>query len=140
MKRIFYFLLLVLVLSFVIPKGLSAAEEELYIPHSFTAYEKPSFTSKEVAQYSSTSVRIIDKQGSYWYKVYTSKGEKWVYYNPNLKNKTIDYRFNAFKGPSFNSTRVSSFSPTTVTVIGKHEDWYQIQTGSLVMCGCMTVD
>ncbi len=103
---------------------------KLKVPHSFNTYEEASFTSEKVAEYSATTVRIIDKKGSYWYLIYTSKGSRWVYYNPNLKNLTIDYRFDTYEGPSFSSKRVSSFSPNTVNVIGKHGDWYLITTGN----------
>ncbi|MFD2046000.1 peptidoglycan DD-metalloendopeptidase family protein [Ornithinibacillus salinisoli] len=129
MKKIVYLFLLFAVLFSVIPELSASAETtRLEINHKFTTYDEPSFTSDESATYGAQTVTVLDQQGDFWYLISTNRGDKWVYYNPDLGRKTYDYRFVGYEEPSFSSERATSFSPTTVTVTAKYNDWYQIET------------
>nr|WP_067843634.1 M23 family metallopeptidase [Amphibacillus sediminis] len=130
-KKLLGLLFIVLMIIVALPKDVNA-DTRLSIPHRFSAYESPSFTSTEVATFAAQTVTVVRKQGDYWHLIETSRyGQKWVYYNPNLVDtKSFDYRFNGYKQPSFQSERVSSFSPQTVKVIAQDKNWYQFETAN----------
>ncbi|MGP4041886.1 peptidoglycan DD-metalloendopeptidase family protein [Gracilibacillus sp. D59] len=129
MKKFIFALFLLLMVGIFIYPTFAYADTNLSIPHRFAAYESPSLTSKKVAEFDSQTVTVIQTQGSYWYQIETAKhGNKWVYYNPNLGSKELDYRVKAFESPSFSSDYVHSFDPQTVQVTAQHGNFYQIET------------
>lgn len=132
MKKNLIFILSFLFLGILLYPSSSSANTSLSIPHRFSAYDHPDFSSEEVATFASTTVTVLDQQGDYWYLVETENyGDKWVYYDPNLpETKTFNYTFNGYTAPDFTSPRASSFQPATVDVLAKHNNWFQVDTAN----------
>ncbi|MBW3110285.1 M23 family metallopeptidase [Bacillus sp. MCCB 382] len=108
----------------------------LSIDHNFVTYEQPEFTSTEVNTFSGgKTVNIVNKNGPNWYQIYTSDGNKWVYYDSSLGDIQIDHSFYIFDRPTFSSSKVSDssgkiayYGATSAKAVAKSGDWYQIIT------------
>ncbi|WP_349408758.1 M23 family metallopeptidase [Pseudalkalibacillus sp. SCS-8] len=108
---------------------------DLYIDHDFVTYEDSSFTSNISDEFSGDrSVEVVDRKGDHWYLVFTHKGNKWVYYDADLGNLTIDHNFYTFEGPGFSYEKVKDaqgtayYNPSTVNAVAQTGDWYQVIT------------
>ncbi|GGE62139.1 S-layer homology domain-containing protein [Priestia taiwanensis] len=107
--------------------------EHINIPINYDLYESNDFHYEKVASnLTPQSVKVLarDPFNKHWMLIDSHLGQKWVYYNPELKPIHVKYDFDTYETTNLIGEKSATFAPQTVKTVAKYEDnWYQIETG-----------